>query len=189
MGGVALSVERLPVLSPLSDSGAEGIASPDVQLFIRDVELFGPGLSKSIPCLRKKITHEFYLIPVEFPFVCGESVKNTVRERERFTKNLPIKKVQPKAFHSRRAIIAEGARFHHVVLTDVLVLKVSAHRDLSLESSITYRAMVRQSLRMRREVLRKVVLPKESFLTYPALVRLHARMPHLEVERGSEYVI
>lgn len=52
MGGVALSVERLPVLSPLSDRGAEGIASPDVQLFIMDVELFGPGLSKSIPCLR-----------------------------------------------------------------------------------------------------------------------------------------
>lgn len=51
MGGVALSVERLPVLSPLSDRGAEGIASPDVQLFIKDVELFGPGLSKSIPCL------------------------------------------------------------------------------------------------------------------------------------------
>lgn len=52
MGGVALSVERLPVLSPLSDRGADGIASPDVQLFIMDVELFGPGLSKSIPCLR-----------------------------------------------------------------------------------------------------------------------------------------
>jgi len=52
MGGVALSVERLPVLSPLSDKGAEGIASPDVQLFIMDVELFGPGLSKSIPCLQ-----------------------------------------------------------------------------------------------------------------------------------------
>jgi len=51
MGGVALSVERFPVLSPLSDKGAEGIASPDVQLFIMDEELFGPGLSKSIPCL------------------------------------------------------------------------------------------------------------------------------------------
>jgi len=59
MGGVALSVERFPVLSPLSDKGAEGIASPDVQLFIIDEELFGPGLSKSIPCLwrmRKKDT-------------------------------------------------------------------------------------------------------------------------------------
>lgn len=51
MGGVALSVERLPVLSPLSDKGADGMASPGVQLFIIDVELFGPGLSKSIPCL------------------------------------------------------------------------------------------------------------------------------------------
>jgi hypothetical protein len=62
MGGVALSVERFPVLSPLSDKGAEGIASPDVQLFIMDEELFGPGLSKSIPCLWRREIHVYTYI-------------------------------------------------------------------------------------------------------------------------------
>lgn len=33
---------------------------------------------------------------------------------------------------------------------------------------------------MRREMLRKMVLPKESFLAYSTFVRLHARMPHLK---------
>lgn len=50
IGGVALSVDLLPVLSPLSDKGAGGTFSPE-QLLNIDVELFGPGLSKSIPCL------------------------------------------------------------------------------------------------------------------------------------------
>lgn len=59
--------------------------------------------------------------------------------------NLPIKEVQPKAFHGRRTIIAERTRFNHIVLTDMLVLKVSAHCNLSLETSVTYRAMVWQS--------------------------------------------
>lgn len=52
IGGVALSAERFPVLSPLSESGAEGIASLGEQLFNNEVELFGPGLSKSMPCLQ-----------------------------------------------------------------------------------------------------------------------------------------
>lgn len=58
MGGVALSADRFPVLSPLSDRGAEDIASPGEQLDINEVELFGPGLSKSMPCLKR--VHEYY---------------------------------------------------------------------------------------------------------------------------------
>lgn len=52
MGGVALSADLFPVLSPLSESGAEDMASPGEQLFISEVELLGPGLSRSIPCLK-----------------------------------------------------------------------------------------------------------------------------------------
>jgi len=100
----------------------------------------------------------------------------------------PIKKVQPKAFHSCRAIVAEWTRLDHVVLANVFVLKVCAHRNLSLETAVTYRAMVWQSFRMRREMLRKMVLPKESLLAYPTFVRLHARMPHLKDKRGVRRV-
>lgn len=92
----------------------------------------------------------------------------------------PIEKVQPKALHSRRTIVTERTRLDHIVLTHVLVLKVSAHRDLSLETSVAYRAMVWQCFRVRRKVFRKVVLSKESLLAYPTFVRLHPRMPHLQ---------
>lgn len=93
--------------------------------------------------------------------------------------------MQPKAFHSRCTIIAERTRFNHIVLTDMLVLKVSAHSDLSLKTTVTYRAMVWQSLRMCRKVFRKMVLPKESLLTYPTFVRFHACMPHLKEINGE----
>jgi len=36
---------------------------------------------------------------------------------------------------------------------------------------------------MRREMFRKMVLPKESLLAYSTFVRLHARMPHLKDKR------
>ena len=61
IGGVALSAERLPVLSPLSERGAAAIASPVEQLFIKDVELFGPGLSRSMPCLQNEKAIKYLL--------------------------------------------------------------------------------------------------------------------------------
>lgn len=94
--------------------------------------------------------------------------------------DLPIKEVQPKAFHSRCTVIAKRTRFDHIMLTDMLVLKVSTHRDLSLKTTITYRAMVWQSLRMCCKVFRKMVFPKESLLTYPTFIWFNTCMPHLK---------
>jgi hypothetical protein len=94
--------------------------------------------------------------------------------------------MQPKAFHSCRTIIAQWTRLDHIVLTDMLVLKMSAHRDLPLETSIAYRAMIRQGFRMRREVLGEMVLPKKSLLTYSTFVWFHACMSHLESKSGRK---
>lgn len=61
IGGVALSADLFPVLSPLSDRGAEGMISPDEQLFKSELELLGPGLSRSMPCLQQRNCISFTL--------------------------------------------------------------------------------------------------------------------------------
>lgn len=88
--------------------------------------------------------------------------------------------MQPEAFHSRRTIVTKRTRLDHIVLAHVLVLKMSTHCNLSLETSVTYWAMVWQSFRMRREVFCKMVLPKESLLAYSTLIRFYTCMPHLK---------
>lgn len=49
MGGVALSADRAPVLSPLSLQAPPAFALPSPTPLLLPVD--GPGLSRSIPCL------------------------------------------------------------------------------------------------------------------------------------------
>ncbi|KAL0103433.1 hypothetical protein PUN28_017595 [Cardiocondyla obscurior] len=92
-----------------------------VQLFIMDVELFGPGLSKSIPCLK--------------------TIKNIYKAEQnlyrRFTNTFDV-------------------------------------------TCLLYRCGNKPREKQDCKVFCKMVLPKESLLTYPAFIRLHARMPHLK---------
>lgn len=84
-----------------------------------------------------------------------------------------------KAFHSGRAITTQGASLDEVVLANMLVLEVSTHRNLSLESAVANRAMVRQAFRVRRKMFRQVILSEEPFLANATFVGLHARVSHL----------
>lgn len=83
-----------------------------------------------------------------------------------------------KALHGGRTVAAEGASLDEVMLTDVFVLEVGAHRDLALETAVTYRAMVRQALRVCGEVFSEMILPEESFLADAAFVRFDTGVAH-----------
>lgn len=60
----------------------------------------------------------------------------------------------------------------------MFVLEVGSHCDLTLESSVTNGAMIRQAFRVRREMLGQVILSKESFLANAAFVGFDARVSH-----------
>lgn len=53
MGGVALSADRAPVLSPLSLQAPPAFALPSPTPLLLPV---GPGLSRSIPCLSSNVS-------------------------------------------------------------------------------------------------------------------------------------
>lgn len=75
---------------------------------------------------------------------------------------MPVEEVDAQRLHSAGPVAAQGARFDEIMLSYVLVLKVSAHRDLSLKSSIADGAVVWQGFRMRSEMFGQMVLAKES---------------------------
>lgn len=60
----------------------------------------------------------------------------------------------------------------------MFVLEVRAHRDLPLESSVTYGAMVGQAFSVCREMFREVVFSEESFLADATFVRFDACVAH-----------
>lgn len=60
----------------------------------------------------------------------------------------------------------------------MLVLEMCTHRNLSLESSVANRAMIRQAFRVRREMFRQVILSEESFLAHATFVGFYARVSH-----------
>lgn len=64
------------------------------------------------------------------------------------------------------------------MLADVLVLEVSAHCDLPLEAAVANRAVVRQRLRVRGEMLGEMILAEESLLTHTTLIRLDTCVSH-----------
>ena len=86
--------------------------------------------------------------------------------------------MNPEAFHGGSAITTQGASFHEVVLSNMLVLEVCAHGNLALESSVANWAMVRQALGVSGEMFCQVVFSKESFLADATFVRLYSSMPH-----------
>lgn len=92
---------------------------------------------------------------------------------------LPVKEMDSQALHRGGTVATQGASFDKVVLTNVFVLEVRPHGYLALESSVAYRAMVRQAFSVCREVFSEMILSEEPFLADAALVRLHAGVPHL----------
>lgn len=60
----------------------------------------------------------------------------------------------------------------------MFVLEVRTHGNLALESSVTDGAMIRQALRMCREMFRQVILSKESFLADATFIRLDTGVSH-----------
>lgn len=87
--------------------------------------------------------------------------------------------MNPKTLHSGSTVAAEGASFDEVMLSNVFVLEVGAHRNLTLKPSVAYWAMIRQALGVRREMFCQVIFSEKPLLAYAAFVRLHSCMPHL----------
>lgn len=92
---------------------------------------------------------------------------------------MPVEEVYPQGFHRTGPIAAQWTRLDQVVLTDVLVLEVSSHRDLPLETPIADRTVVRQCFGVRGKVFRQVVFSEEPLLADSTLVRLDTRVTHL----------
>lgn len=80
--------------------------------------------------------------------------------------------------HGGSTVAAQWASFNKVMLANMFVLEVSAHGNLTLESSITYGAMIRQALCVCREMFSQVVFPEKSLLANSAFVRLDACVAH-----------
>lgn len=87
--------------------------------------------------------------------------------------------MHPKGFHRSRPVATQGTGFDQVVLAHVFVLEMCPHRYLSLETSITDRAMVGQCFGVRCKMLREMILAEKSFLTDATLVRFDASVTHL----------
>lgn len=60
----------------------------------------------------------------------------------------------------------------------MFVLEMRPHCDLSLETAVTYWAVIRQRFRMRCKMLGKVVFTEKSLLTNSAFIGFDARMAH-----------
>lgn len=83
-----------------------------------------------------------------------------------------------KTLHGRGAVTTQRASFDEVVLSDVFVLEMSTHGNLTLESSIAYWAMIRQAFSVGCKMFGQMIFPEESFLTNATFVRFDPCMPH-----------
>lgn len=75
---------------------------------------------------------------------------------------MSVEKVHSQRLHRARSVAAQGTRFDEIMLSDVFVLEVCSHRDLSLKPAVANRAVVWQGLCMRCEMFGQVILPEES---------------------------
>lgn len=75
---------------------------------------------------------------------------------------MPVEEVHPQRLHCAGSVAAQGASLHEIMLSYVLVLKMSSHRNLSLKSSVADRAVVWQGFRVCGEMFSQVVFAKES---------------------------
>lgn len=91
---------------------------------------------------------------------------------------MSIKEVYSETLHSGCTVATQRASFNKVMLSNMFVLEVSTHCDLSLESSVAYRAMVWQAFGVGREMFCQMVLPEESLLTNATLVWFDASVTH-----------
>lgn len=107
------------------------------------------------------------------------STQSTVRPRIVKVDSVSVEEMNTKTFHRASSITAQRTGFNHVVLSDMLVLKMSSHGNLSLKSPITNWAMVRQSFGMGCKMFSKVIFPEEPFLANSTLVRLDSSVAHL----------
>nr|CAD7262836.1 unnamed protein product [Timema shepardi] len=77
-------------------------------------------------------------------------------------------------FHRASSVATQWARFYHVMLSNMLVLEVCPHSNLSLEASIAYWAVERQRFGVCSEMFSQMIFSEETFLAYSALV--HQRL-------------
>lgn len=75
---------------------------------------------------------------------------------------MSIEEMYPKGLHSARTVAAQWAGFDEIVLTHVLILKVSSHCNLPLKATITDGAVVWQGFCVGGKVLRQVILSEKS---------------------------
>lgn len=99
--------------------------------------------------------------------------------RMKFSTTLPVKKMYSQTLHGTSPITAQRTRLDQIMLSHMLVLEMCPHGDLSLETPITNRTMIRQRFGMCGEMLCQMIFSEEPLLTHSTLIWLHSSVAHL----------
>lgn len=91
---------------------------------------------------------------------------------------MTIEKMNAQRFHCSSSIIAQRTCFNEIILANMLILEMGAHRNLPLKAAIADRTVIGQRFGVRRKVLSQVIFAKESFLAHTTFVRLNTGVAH-----------